>query len=490
MQTATGTQQQMDDLVLVRDYEIHFMYALPINKRAIEEYLIAKKRQVLKSPYDEDHIQHNILENYYNSQLVWEEKLEGYLLQNPINLTFSLHYCQLSKAGILEVTLKPREKLLITAVKPIEMDFFIAKFARAERNKDLFFKKRDLEDRSLIKSEELDPQLLVLKGSEEHYPVKLWAIIQAFCQRHPICSKFLEQPPQMKFDINADKKTEDSQRPYPVIIIHQLESFNELTAEEFLKQNPKVILGLLTRPSYGYAILSKERIEQDHLDKNYFYSDMLYQQFHMRAALSLATHYTNQFPRAKGKRYKAELLNLFRLVRMIWFESHVLLSSRLNVVEQTEAKNINQNELNETLQFLFRINFQYLAKGSKVYLTMFEDSVREFGIQKRLEEMAAKIDAIRNRRNEEIRSQRLRQLTLTLSFFGAILSTSKFIEWLYQTLTALLSSRVAVWSVLIATILAIGLSALVITRVIIKLTKKVKSKTKKRRARQAKKQSP
>ncbi|MCF2144089.1 MAG: hypothetical protein K9W42_10340 [Candidatus Heimdallarchaeota archaeon] len=477
MQTGRGTQQQMNEKVQVKDYEIHFMYALPINKKTIEDYLITKKQPVLKSPYDEDHIQHNILENYYNSQLVWEEELEGYLLQIPINLTFSLYYCQLSKAGILEVTLKPRETLPITAKKPIEIDFFIAKFARAERNKDLFFKKQDLEKRSLIKSEELNPQLLVQKGSEEYYPVKLWVIAQAFCQRHPLCSKFLKQPPQKEFDINADKKTEDSQRPYPVIIIHQLEPFNELTAEEFLKQNPKVILGLLTRPSYGYAVLSKERIEQDQLEKNYFYSEMLYQQFHMRAALSLATHYTNQFPRAKGKRYKAELLNLFRLVRMIWLESHVLLSSRLNMEEERDnKKNSNQNELNETLQFLYRINFQYLAKGSKVYLTMFEDSVKEFGIQKRLEEMAEKIDASRKRKYEEIRSQRLRQLTLTLSFFGAILSTSKFIEWLYQTLITLLPSRVAVWSVLITTILAIGLTALIITRVIIKLTKKVKRK--------------
>ena len=202
--------------------------------------------------------------------------------------------------------------------------------------------------------------------------------------------------------------------PYPIIIIHNY-SPAALDPGALVASQKRALFGMMVHPAYGIDNLS-EKIVQRMVPHNYFYSDLIYQDFHLRGALMVSC--TSEGISQLFGRYEAEFVRVFITSRLLWFVFQDVISSKRDPIGILDKIAKTFRGQSASLENAYILAARTYDESSQVYRDLMGDAMTKFGTSRGLDEIASLLESI----SDESFKSRVEQLGAIATVIGTILA--------------------------------------------------------------------
>ena len=179
--------------------------------------------------------------------------------------------------------------------------------------------------------------------------------------------------------------------PYPILTISEYEP-SELNPQEIAVKFKREVFGLMVHPSYGMAKISEDVVVKE-MPHNYFYSDLVYQDFHLRGAIMLYNS-SDGFEEGLASRYESEFLRSLIYARLLWYTYQSIVSARANLRGLRRRLGAAFKHQRRNLTTIYYLSSIQYSESSKVYRDIASDAMNLFGTTKGIDEVARLIDSI------------------------------------------------------------------------------------------------
>lgn len=203
--------------------------------------------------------------------------------------------------------------------------------------------------------------------------------------------------------------------PYPIIVIHDYQP-STLSPAELVQSFKKDVFGLMIHPSYGINNLSK-LVFEPRLPHNYFYSDLIYQDFHLRGAVMICQQ-SIQPETVFYARYESEFVRAFMISRLLWFSFQDAVAAKGRTMGAQGWRRVFFRSTDPNLAMTYLLASLQYNGSSQVYRDILKDTSTVFGTAGGLDEIATFLQSI----SDDAFRARIEQLGVVATLIGTVLA--------------------------------------------------------------------